>query len=146
LYTLYKFIFLCYYTEIPEKISTKFTSLKNKNLGNRFVSNVSKTVLKMGYDIEFIGKSGNAITFQGKDAMERNGRKWTIGYKTVITIGNTKIDFIFDAITDESVDNRPTYYVVDKLRSVDKAITVYGEVMGSREFISWLKESLSEFE
>jgi len=100
----------------------------------------------MGYDIEFIGKSGNAITFQGKDAMERNGRKWTIGYKTVITIGNTKIDFIFDAITDESVDNRPTYYVVDKLRSVDKAITVYGEVMGSREFISWLKESLSEFE
>jgi len=131
---------------IPAKILTKFSNLKTKKLSNRFVGVISKAIIKMGFDINFIGDGGNAITRDGKDAMN-NGRKWTIGYKTEIITKTDKLSFIFDAVTDESVDVKPTYYVVDKLKNLttgDNHNTNYG-LSGQRDLISWLEKELAQY-
>lgn len=134
-------------TEIPTKVLDKYKLLKTKELDNRFIGVISKAILKLGFDINFIGKGGNAITWEGKDAMDRNGRKWTIGYKSEITAGDTKLSFIFDAITDESVDVTPTYYVVDELRSLTSGEHHRGgdRVMGQRKFLAWLTKELGQY-
>lgn len=41
--------------------------------------------------------------------MARNGRKWTIGYKAEINLGNKTVQLDFDAITDEG--GGPTSYI-----------------------------------
>lgn len=128
-------------TKIPPKTFDKFSALKNKNLDNRFVGVISKAVLKMGFDIEFLGKGGNAITWEGRNAMS-NGRKWTIGYKTEIITPTETLSFVFDAITDESVDTQPTYYVVSELTG---SKNVDGDVMGQRVFIAWLEKELNQY-
>ena len=88
-------------TPVPAKYLDKMRELSTKKLDNWIVGDISKAVIDLGMDIEFIGKGGNATTSAGKDAMNRNGRKWTIGYKTEIDLGNKKVAFDFDAITDE---------------------------------------------
>jgi len=88
-------------TTVPDEYTTKQKELSTKKL-QTYAGPISKAVLKSGYDIEFIKTNGDALTNVGRDAMSRNGRKWTIGYKTIIDLGNgKKIDFDFDAITDE---------------------------------------------
>ena len=88
-------------TEVPASYFEKIESCKGKKLSNRFVGFISKLVIDSGCDIEFLPHNGNAITLEGKRAMEINGRKWTIGYKTRIKKGDSVVDFIFDAITCE---------------------------------------------
>ena len=98
-------------THIPIEIVKKHNHLSTKRLDDRFVCLFSKAILKAKFDIVFV-YHGNALTLEGKDAMGRNGRKWTIGYKTII---DKKINFAFDAITDEGFG--PTSYVIDKANS-----------------------------
>lgn len=61
--------------------------------------------------------------------MSRNGRKWTIGYRTKIKLGDKEINFEFDAITDEG--DGPTYYTTNSTQPT-----------GKREFISKLLNTL----
>jgi len=132
-------------TKIPTKVFDKYKSLKDKKLDNRFVGVISKAVIKMGYDIKFLPHNGNAITRDGQEAMQRNGRKWTIGYKTELTKDGETISLVFDAITDESVDTKPTYYVIDTFKNLTTGESLtdgWNGVMGQREFLALLKESL----
>lgn len=126
-------------TTIPEDINNKYISLKNKKLNNSFVGAISKEVLKLGFDINYLPYNGYALTFEGKEAMNRNGRKWTIGYKTEIELEDRKISFIFDAITDEG--GSTTYY---SIFSIDTE-NVNSRVMGQREFLTWLKDKLNTY-
>lgn len=95
-------------TTIPPKFSQKKTDLSSKKLSS-FAAPISKTVLKAGFDIKYLPHNQNALTRDGMDAMSRNGRKWTMGYKTEISLGNKKWLFAFDAVTDEG--GGPTYYI-----------------------------------
>lgn len=128
-------------TEVPKSIIEKMNKRSGKKLDNRFVGVISKTVLDEGGDIEYLPHRGNAITRMGKDAMSRSGRKWTIGYKAVITINKNKYDFVFDAITDEG--DGPTLYSLDG----DNSSLIFNEIdsyktYGRNDFISKLKEIL----
>lgn len=96
--------------EVPVGILDKVQELSTKELDNRFVGKISMAVLDMGHDIRFIGNGGNAITWEGQDAMDGNGRKWTIGYRSIITIYGVEYRLDFDAITCEG--GGPTQYVV----------------------------------
>jgi len=130
-------------TEIPTKVYDKYKSLKNKKLDNRFVGEISKKLIKMGYDIKFLPHNGNAITGEGRYAMERNGRKWTIGYKTELTKDNEKFSLVFDAITDEG--DGPTSYVIDELKNLNTGENLnpgYNDVLGQRKFIAELEKAL----
>lgn len=98
-------------TEVPEKYVEDLKVLSTKKLNNRFVGNLSRAILDAGFDINYLKHSGNAITNMGKEAMERNGRKWTIGYKAEVIVGDKTYNLIFDAITDEG--DGPTFYVID---------------------------------
>jgi hypothetical protein len=124
---------------IPDKYAQKLTTLNTREVGlqDRFVSAISKAVLDAGHGFKIV-KSGNALTFQGRDAMERSGLKWTIGYKTLITIADRTLNFNFDAITDEG--DGPTYYAVD--RSSDILRNIGGDPCGIREFLSLIKREL----
>lgn len=88
-------------TQVPTEYFEKIEKYKGKKVHNRFVGFISKMVIDAGCDIEFLPHNGYAITQEGKRAMEINGRKWTIGYKTRIKKGDSVVDFIFDAITCE---------------------------------------------
>ena len=85
-------------------------------------------------NIEYLKTNGYAITRQGMDAMSRNGRKWTIGYKTEIDFGDKKAQFNFDAITDEG--GGPSQYVLDQ--SSDKIFNKLSH--GATGKLKWLKE------
>lgn len=126
-------------TEVPAKYIEKLTKLAGKKLDNRFVGVISKTILDAGFDITYLPHNGNASTYDGKDAMSRSGRKWTIGYKSEISKGTNKYVFVFDAITDEG--DGPTYYIADQ--SSDGIFTnLKYNVLGKNEFIARLKEAL----
>ena len=127
---------------VPEKFQEKRKNLSTKNLSNRFTGDIANAVLKAGADIEFIGKGGNATTWEGKDAMRRNGRKWTIGYTADIIIDGEPRRIVFDAITDEG--GGPTQYVVDTNTSETDRIfsPLAHRVMGKNRFISGLRELL----
>jgi hypothetical protein len=117
---------------IPEIYINKLNKSTDKKLDNKFVGFLSKLVLDAGYNIEYL--NGNrAITYNGKDAMSRSGRKWTIGYKTIIDLGEKKINFDFDAVTDEG--DGPTYYVLmsDQYQNINKT-----------KFIEIIKNILSQ--
>lgn len=118
-------------TDVPREISDKIEMLKTKKYSNRFVGDFSKEIIKMGFDIEFLPHNGNAITYEGKAAMRRSGLKWTIGYKTLIDVGEKKIRFNFDAITNEA--GGPTYYAIQDYE---------GSPKGKREFMSYIKNKL----
>lgn len=127
-------------TTVPAKFSQKIDSSANKKLSDRFVGSISKSILDAGFDIEWT-KSGNALTGLGKDAMSRNGRKWTIGYKSVITIGDKKINLSFDAITDEG--DGPTSYVLDSNGS-DNIFKHSWRLIGKREFTQAILDALNK--
>lgn len=126
-------------TEVPDKYLEKMKTLNGKKLSDRFIGSISKTILDMGLDINYLPHNGYAITLTGKDAMERNGRKWTIGYKSVISNGEEDFNLFIDAITDEG--DGPTYYVVDP--SSDKIFSnIYFQRYGKNVFISHIKDIL----
>lgn len=130
-------------TEVPEEFKDN-SSKKGKKLDNGYVSFISIEVIKNGWDIEFLRHNGYAITSIGKESMERNGRKWTIGYKTIITIGDNKIKFNFDAITDEG--GGPTYYCVDRTSDIFFDSDSQRNYMGKREFLNKLMIKLKKYE
>jgi len=128
-------------TEVPLKYTEKIAKLGGKKLDNRFVGVVSKAILDAGFDITYLPHNGNAITYDGKDAMGRNGRKWTIGYKSELTKGTNKYVFVFDAITDEG--DGPTFYIADQ--SSDNVFSdLKYKVLGRNEFIAKLKATLNK--
>ena len=122
---------------IPDDIAEKYMNLKNKKLDNVYVSAISKEILKLGFDINFLSKGGNALTSQGKQSMKRNGRKWTIGYKTEIIVNDKKVDFSFDAITDEG--GGTTFYAIS---TFDNKV-VSSTALGQRELLTWLRNELN---
>jgi len=129
-------------TEVPGSYVEKMTKLSGKKLNNRFVGDISKAILDAGFDINYLPHNGNAITNEGRYAMQRSGRKWTIGYKAEISKGSEKMNFFFDAITDEGGGS--TYYVIDyasdeKIRRGFDTKPSYGK----RDFIDILKKSLN---
>ena len=87
--------------EVPTEYLEKISRYGGKKIDNRFVGFISKMVLDSGCDIRFLPHNGNAITDEGRWAMQQNGRKWTIGYKTQIVKGDSVVDFLFDAVTCE---------------------------------------------
>lgn len=87
-------------TELTIELKTKFAPLLVTSGRDNKIPALTTALLKEGYSIKYI-KSGNAITAAGKDAMSRNGRKWTIGRIVEITKDNKKFEFKFDEITDE---------------------------------------------
>ena len=128
-------------TVVPVSHTEKMTKLGGKKLDNRFVQDISKVFLTAGNDIEYLPHNGNAITSNGRDAMQRNGRKWTIGYKSEVTIAGNKFTFNFDAITDEG--GGATYYVIGDM--TDKIFQeLEWKTWGKLKFISGLKEIIKE--
>lgn len=130
-------------TEIPAKYSEKMDKLGSKKLNNRFVGTLSKAILDAGFDIEYIKNNGNALTHEGRAAMDRNGRKWTIGYESVIDLGNgKKVNLAFDAITDEG--DGPTSYVVNADGGMSDPMfrSMYGRI-GKVKFISSIIDKLN---
>jgi hypothetical protein len=101
-------------TEVPQKYKelTDDSYLSKKHLDSWVTGKVSKTIIDAGYDINYLNKGGNALTWLGKDAMRQSGRTWTIGYKTEIIANGKTYKLDFDAITSESVDNNIVYYVI----------------------------------
>ena len=128
-------------TEVPQNIIEKQTQRAGKKLRNRFVGSISKAVLDAGLDITYLPHNGYAITMEGKDAMSRNGRKWTIGYKAEIDLGDKKVPLIFDAITDEG--DGPTYYVID--HSSDPMFRAGWGRIGKNEFIAGIRSALEKY-
>jgi hypothetical protein len=129
--------------EVPTKYSEKIKNLASKKLTNRFVGDISKKILDAGFDINYLPHSGNAITFEGKDAMSRNGRKWTIGYKTLIGLGDKEVKLAFDAITDEG--DVPTSYVIDLSNSSSIFNNIHSyQRIGKLKFISMIMDKLNE--
>jgi len=129
--------------EVPTKFTEKLATLANKKLRNRFVGDLSKKILDAGYDINYLPHNGNAITMIGKDAMARNGRKWTIGYKAEIDLGSKKVNLVFDAITDEGFG--PTAYFISIPDSNPIFRNSYNwETMGKLKFIKSVMESLKK--
>ena len=99
-------------TTVPQNVLEKQSQRSNKKLKDRFVGSISKAILDAGGDITFLPYNGYAMTPTGKDAMSHNGRKWTIGYKSMVDLGDgKKLPFNFDAITDEGGGG--STYVVD---------------------------------
>jgi hypothetical protein len=128
--------------EVPVQYIEKMTRLSGKKLNNRFVGAISKAILDLGLDITYQPYGGRALTRTGMDAMSRNGRKWTIGYKTIIDSGERSIVFNFDAITDEG--DGPTYYVIaDGSDRLFNNLS-YMEPLGKNAFIAAIKRVLSE--
>lgn len=119
-----------------ENASQYMPQTKNRQLDTISVGAISKEILKLGLDINVLSK-GNALTHQGKLAMKKNGRKWTIGVKTEIIINNKKVEFSFDAITDEG--GGTTYYAVN---SFDNR-PLFSPVLGQKALLTWLKDEIN---
>lgn len=98
-------------TVVPQTYADNLTTLSTKKLANRFVGQLSRAIIDAGFDITYLPNNGNAITMTGREAMSRNGRKWTIGYNTEVTVGDRTLNLVFDAITDEG--GGPSSYVLD---------------------------------
>lgn len=98
-------------TVVPQAYADNLTTLSTKKLANRFVGQLSRAIIDAGFDITYLPNNGNAITMTGREAMSRNGRKWTIGYNTEVTVGDRTLNLVFDAITDEG--GGPSSYVLD---------------------------------
>jgi hypothetical protein len=127
-------------SDVPSKYIEKMTKLGGKKLNNTYAGPISKTVLDAGFDIEYLPHSGNAITNDGKDAM-RNGRKWTIGYRTEIDLGKKKVNFTFDAITDEG--GGATFYVLSEDSDDIFSDLLYNK-FGVQKFLTGLKDILNK--
>jgi hypothetical protein len=104
-------------TEVPQKYLDKITKMAGKKLQDSFAGPISKVILDLGLDINYQPHNGHAITYTGKDAMN-NGRKWTIGYKTEVTLSNKEVVILdFDVVTDEG-GGTSTYVLADNSNSI----------------------------
>lgn len=131
-------------TTVPVGYFDKMAALGGKKLDNQFVGPISKAVLDSGYDIIFEPHNGRSLTLDGKEAMRRSGRKWTIGYKTLIDLGDRQVPFVFDVITDEG--GGPSFYVLDDGNS-DPMFRPLRRLPGGRnEFVKNLKTVLDSHE
>lgn len=127
--------------EIPPSVKEKFINLmsKDKQMSNRFLGKINKKILASGFDIKYDGRGAAPLTNDGKEAMSRNGRKWTIGYKAIISRDGKEYIFNFDAITDEG--DGPTYYVVSN--TSDKIFDdLYNYPEGVNRFMTQLVKAL----
>jgi hypothetical protein len=115
-------------TSVPVKYQDKLKTLKDKKFDNRFVKEISKTILNLGYEFDYL-KTNQLFTYEGQHAGDKNGRKWTIGYNIEINLGIKKINFKFDAITDEG--DGPTLFCCEEFSSWKR--------YGIREFCEKLK-------
>jgi len=131
-------------TTVPEAYFDKMARLGGKKLNNRFVGQISKAVIDAGYDIIYQPHNGRALTMDGRYAMERNGRKWTIGYQTLVDLGDRQVPFEFDVITDEG--DGPSLYVLDGNASDPMFRPLGGQAKGRNEFIAKLKTILNSQE
>lgn len=129
-------------TEVPQKYFDEMAKKGGKKLDSWVVGAISQLILDMGYDIEYLPHNGYALTSEGQWAMEQSGLKWTIGYKTLIDLGDRKVKFNFDAITDESVDRKPVYYV--KAHNTDEMFNQFSgyKRTGIRELKQLIKAAL----
>lgn len=129
--------------QVPKKYTEQLIKLSGKKLRDRFVGDLSKKILDAGFDINFLPCNGWAITEVGKDAMERNGRKWTIGYKCEIDLGDKKVNLTFDAITDEG--DGPTSFVIYHGGSSNLFNSISGyDKFGKLNFMSMIMNKLNE--
>ena len=87
-------------TELSIELKTKFAPLLFTSGRDNKIPALTTALLKEGYFVKYL-KYGNAITPAGKEAMRRNGRKWTIGRITEISKDNKTFEYKFDEITDE---------------------------------------------
>jgi hypothetical protein len=134
---------------IPENILTKISIFAAKSFGSWVTGDLAKAVYNAGFDMKF-DKGGNAMTYLGKEAMASNGAKWTIGYTASIVIKhkdkpNSMIEFKFDAITDEGVDNKTIKYAMVSQRDGFSKLdtnTIYSKT----EFIRGMVAGLQELE
>lgn len=126
---------------VPQKYLDKLQTLSSKKLNNRFVGAISKAIIDAGFNITYLNKGGNALTSVGRDAMARNGRKWTIGYKSQIDVNGQLYDFNFDAITDEG-DGPTSYVVADGSAGIFMRMKTWRAV-GVREFITQIIDALN---
>ena len=128
-------------TTVPSQFAQKQNDLSKSDKGLRgsYTGPLANLLLKMGLDYKF-SKGGNAITRMGKDAMSRNGRKWTIGYKVEIIVKGKPYILTFDAVTDEG--DGPTSYVIDD--STPKFVDASWKYLGQREFLLRIKEGLEK--
>lgn len=124
---------------IPEKISEKISIFAAKSFGSWVTGDFSKAVHKAGFDMS-LSKGGNAKTWQGKDAMSRNGCKWTIGYVATIKTATGDVVVEFDAITDEGVNNNTIRYVMSSSFGKLDTHTIYNKT----NFIAGVLTGLSE--
>jgi len=131
-------------TTVPEGYFDKMAALGGKKLDNRFVGSISKAVIDAGCDINYLPHNGRALTLDGRYAMERNGRKWTIGYKTSIDLGDRQLPFEFDVITDEG--DGPSLYVLDGNASDPVFRPLSYRATGRNEFVAKLKDILKSQE
>ena len=127
-------------TEVPAQYTEKMARLSGKKLNNRFVGALSKAVIDAGFDITYLPYGGNALTNAGRDAMARNGRKWTIGYKTEINLGDRTVKLAFDAITDEG--DGPTSYVIHTNSNDTDSIFRNYNVLGKNAFVIVIVETI----
>lgn len=81
---------------------------RNDEGSDKFIGKL-KTAL-FDANIDYKVKLSSAMTEIGRNAMQRNGRKWTIGYNITMWPGTKSEQFLeFDAITDEG--DGPTKYI-----------------------------------
>lgn len=132
--------------QVPEKYHVDRTHIKEKKLDSRFVGDLSKKLLDKGFSVEFYDergyRSGYAITHTGIEAMEKNGRKWTIGYFCKITKNNITHKLVFDAITDEG--DGPTSYVIDSQSDAIFRYFGHWERIGKLKFNKFIIETLEK--
>jgi len=129
-------------TIVPTKYLDNIKNLSSKKLDNPFVGDIIKKILDAGFEINHLPHNGYALTDLGREAMERNGCKWTIGYKMELTKDDKKIKFYFDAITDEG--DGPCSYVFDTDNSSQEFDDhLSWEKLGKLKFISKIKDVLS---
>jgi hypothetical protein len=127
--------------EVPQKYLDKITKMAGKKLQDSFAGPISKVILDLGLDINYQPHNGYAITYQGKDAMN-NGRKWTIGYKSKVTLSNKEVvEFDFDVVTDEG-GGTSTYVLANYSNSIFDRIES-GRI-GIKAFKDGLTKSLNK--
>lgn len=90
--------------KVPESLKVYADEKSENDKKNRkgyFVGAVVKWLNKQDFDWEFVKEAGNALTMPGKEAMSRNGRKWTMGYAIKVSKDGKEGIIEFDIITDE---------------------------------------------
>jgi hypothetical protein len=128
--------------EVPQSIIDKRAKYNGKKMDSWVVSHISKAIIDAGFDINYLNNGGYALTQEGRWAMERNGRKWTIGYRTEVKVNDAVYSLVFDAITCEG--GGPSSYVISgQSDRIFNRINGY-ERLGKVKFTSSILEVLKQ--